>query len=319
MPELRWILLAVGVALILGLWWWEARRARRVDDPGDAPPRVRAEPTLDEDLAGEAVPEADAEPEVPSPAGGRIQTPRRPPLIEIPEDLEVDISAYVGRDRRRPPDPKIGTPSIAKLYDLSGVPDTRDIDDTHDVELDADHRAPWIRTQPLERSAVAPAPEPEPEEPAQMDPEAERTEAAAKQRIIALRLVASSGRWGGRRLREALEAEGLVYGRYSIYHRQREDGKSLYYVASMMEPGSFDVAKMDAQDFPGISLFGIVPGPLDAPSTFDTLLAGARHLAERLQGQIQDEQGSTLTAQRILNLRDDLVHYEHRNRRQRRS
>jgi FtsZ-interacting cell division protein ZipA len=66
-------------------------------------------------------------------------------------------------------------------------------------------------------------------------------------------------------------------------------------------------------------LFGIVPGPLAAPATFDMVLATGRRLAERLKGQLQDEQGSTLTAQRILNLREELVHFEHRSKRLRRS
>ena len=52
----------------------------------------------------------------------------------------------------------------------------------------------------------------------------------------------------------------LQFGPYSIFHREREDGKSLLYVASMMEPGSFDLARMDEQEFSGISLFGVVPG-----------------------------------------------------------
>lgn len=315
MPELRWILLSLGVALILGLWWWEARRAR-TGRGSDEVPRERAEPTLADDGDAAAAEPAEAEPQAPT-TSERIQAPRRPPLVEIPEDLEVDVSAYIGRDRRRSPDPNAPPPSIARLYDLQNAPPPRDPGDTIDAELDADHRAPWVRTQPLERSEVAP--KPEPEEPVTTDPEAQRTEAAAQQRIVALRLVAMGNRWSGRRLREALEAEGLAHGRYSIFHRQREDGKTLYYVASLMEPGSFDLAKMDGQEFLGISLFGIVPGPLDAPTTFDTVLAAARHLAERLQGQLQDEQGSTLTAQRILNLRDDLVHFEHRNRRLRRT
>jgi FtsZ-interacting cell division protein ZipA len=68
-----------------------------------------------------------------------------------------------------------------------------------------------------------------------------------------------------------------------------------------------------------VSLFGVVPGPLDAPSTFDLVLTVGRGLASRLSGQLQDEQGSTLTAQRILNLREELVHFEHRNRRLRRT
>ena len=319
MPELRWILLALGVAMILGLWWWETRRSRSADEFGDASFRVRTEPKLDGEVGQAGTPPA---PGAPGPAAAstiseRIHAPRRPPLVEIPEDLEVDVSAYIGRNRRRPPDPQVPSPTIAKLYDLQDVPAPPDLDDTLNAELDADHRAPWIRTQPLERAKVAPRPEPE--EPVSGDPAVQRTEAAAKQRIVALRLIAGPGRWGGRQLREALEAEKLAHGRYSIFHRLREDGKTLYYVASMMEPGSFDLEKMDTQDFPGISLFGIVPGPLDAPTTFDTVLAAARHLSERLQGQIQDEQGSTLTAQRILNLRDDLVHFEHKNRRLRRT
>ena len=146
-----------------------------------------------------------------------------------------------------------------------------------------------------------------------------RTAEASRQRIVALRLVASGGNWDGASLRAALEAEDLHYGPYSIFHREREDGKSLLYVASMMEPGSFDLGRMDEQEFSGISLFGIVPGPLDAPSTFDLVLTVGRGLADRLTGQLQDEQGSTLTSQRILNLREELVHFEHRNRRLRRS
>jgi len=117
----------------------------------------------------------------------------------------------------------------------------------------------------------------------------------------------------------ALEAEGLSFGPYSIFHREREDGKSLLYVASMMEPGSFDLARMAEEMYSGISLFGVVPGPLDAPSTFDLVLSVGRGLADRLKGQLQDEQGSTLTSQRILNLREELVHFEHRNRRLRRT
>ncbi len=38
-------------------------------------------------------------------------------------------------------------------------------------------------------------------------------------------------------------------------------------------------------------------------------------MPRRLGGHLQDEQGSTLTAQRILNLREELVHFEHVSRR----
>lgn len=333
MSELRWILLGAGLALILGLWWWETRkaRARALSETGLNWPRERAEPLVDDSSAvREAAREIESPDEMPYvPTIERTRAPRRPPVIEIPEDFEVDVSAYIGKDRRSARDP--GTISLPVL-DLqpateAAVPigpagdfaDTRDIQAVEE-EQDDYHRAPWVRTQPLERSEVEPALEdPQPSSTPPADPFDRHTAEASQQRIVALRLVASDVRWNGRLLREALEAENLHYGRYSIFHREREDGKTLFYVASIMEPGSFDIGTMDEQFFPGISLFGIVPGPLEAPATFDLMLTAGRHLAERMKGQLQDEQGSTLTSQRILNLREELVHFEHRHKRLRRS
>jgi cell division protein ZipA len=256
-----------------------------------------------------------------APSIERIRVPRRPPMIEIPDDLEVDVSAYVGKDRRRAGEPEpAAMPETVPEEDVArAVREDADVAMEPEEEQDDHHRAPWVRTHPLERTEVAPRPEEEPPEPVPADPIERQTAEAAQQRIVALRLVATDGGWAGKALREALDAEGLRFGRYSIFHREREDGKTLFYVASMMEPGSFDLAKMDEQAFPGISLFGIVPGPIDAPATFDLVLSVGRRLADRLKGQLQDEQGSTLTAQRILNLREELVHFEHRYKRLRRN
>jgi cell division protein ZipA len=318
--HLRWILLVAGLALILGLWWWETRKARTRAPDESAPgwSRERAEPTVE----GEehAAHEADAIITSYAPTIERVRTPRRPPLIEIPDDLEVDVSAYVGKDRRGAPDAGMISVPVMDTDPAGDNPlsETGEPEAAADEEPDDYHRAPWVRTQPLERSEVAPVYEEPPPAAPPDDPIERHALEASQQRIVALRLVAPDGNWSGQALREALEAEGLVHGRYSIFHREREDGKTLFYVASMMEPGSFDLANMDAQAFPGVSLFGVVPGPLEAPAMFDMMLSVGRHLAERMTGQLQDEQGSTLTAQRILNLREELVHFEHRHKRLRR-
>jgi cell division protein ZipA len=267
-----------------------------------------------EESAAETVPSP-----VYAPTIERVRVERRPPLIEIPEDMEVDVSDFVGIERRHAPDPGFSHEPEAGLeepFDGAANEDGLYAEDAD--QPDDNHRAPWVSTQPLDRDEVAPKREEEPPEPP-ADAIERRTAEASQQRIVALRLVASGDHWNGAELRAALEAEALEYGPYSIFHRAREDGKTLFYVASMMEPGSFDLARMDEQQFPGISLFGVVPGPLDAPSTFDLVLAVGRSLADRMKGQLQDEQGSTLTAQRILNLREELVHFEHRNRRLRRT
>lgn len=321
MSQLRWILLGAGIALILGLWWWETRKAKAnaAVAPGKPWPRERADPTVESGTAAE--PEtASAESPGYAPTIERHRVPRRPPMIEIPDDLEVDVSAYVGKDRRGAVSETTMTaaPETDPVQDPVTAPD-EDLEPTIAEQQDDHHRAPWVQTHPLERSQDVPELEPEPVESMSADPIEQQTAEASRQRIVALRLVAAEGGWPGQRLREALQEEALRFGRYSIFHREREDGKTLFYVASMMEPGSFDLARMDSQVFPGISLFGVVPGPIDAPATFDLLLAVGRRLADRLTGQLQDEQGSTLTAQRILNLREELVHFEHRYKRLRRS
>ena len=325
MAGLRWILLGAGIALILGLWWWETRKSRtrpQLEAAGEWAGGNPAEDGSDGIAYAGSAEGAEADAAYP-PTIERVRVPRRPPLIEIPEDFEVDVSDFVGIDRRRGREPEFelepgdgpdaGAEDAANDeggYGESAEP--AEVPDDH-------HRAPWVSTQPLERDEVAPKREEEPLEPVPTDAMERRTAEASRQRIVALRLVAANGTWDGASLRAALEAEVLRFGPYAIFHREREDGKSLLYVASMMEPGSFDLARMDEQDFPGVSLFGIVPGPLDAPSTFDLVLTVGRGLASRLSGQLQDEQGSTLTSQRILNLREELVHFEHRNRRLRRN
>ena len=84
----------------------------------------------------------------------------------------------------------------------------------------------------------------------------------------------------------------------------------LFSAASLLEPGSFDLDLMAAQSFPGVSLFAVFPGPVDAAQVFDDMLATARRLADRLGGSLQDERGQSLTAQRILALREELVHFQ---------
>ena len=324
MSELRWILLGAGIALILGLWWWETRKARARSEPAVAARQSnRAEPSMNVADDAESLDDAgtadDGEVRTYAPTIERVRVARRPPLIEIPEDMEVDVSDFVGIDRRGAAEPAFSLePESSVEGEYDGAANEEGAYAEPELEQDDQHRAPWVQTHPLERDQVAPRREEEPLElPA--DPIERRSAEASRQRIVALRLVASGEPWNGADLRAALEAEDLEYGPYSIFHRPREDGKSLFYVASMMEPGSFDLAQMDEQEFAGISLFGIVPGPLDAPATFDLVLSTGRSLADRIKGQLQDEQGSTLTSQRILNLREDLVQFEHRNRRLRRS
>lgn len=132
-----------------------------------------------------------------------------------------------------------------------------------------------------------------------------------QQRIVSIRLMARErGRIEGSTLRAGLEREGIQFGRYAIFHRQFEDAGTLYSVASLVEPGTFDLATMDAISVPGVTFFAVFPGPLPAPQCFDDLMATARRLADRLGGVLYDDAGMRLTGQRVLGLREELVHFE---------
>jgi len=317
MTELRWILIGAGLLLLAALWWWESRRHR---GGGEAAPELGdAGPDGGEsDITAEVEPPAGASQELPSIRASRRERStagRNPPIVEIPADAEPELGP--ARDEDFVP-PKV--PYRSMRTQLDELPeDLRNL--PRDERAEEDQRQPWVRTQPLDRDEVMgrkPKADPDAEhtDPDEAgEPELTEAQAAGRQKIVALRLIASADRWPGRAVIEALEAEGLVFGKYSIYHREREDGKSIFFAASMVEPGSFDLDNVDNLSFPGISIFAVIPSPVDAPTTFDMMLASARRLAERLGGNLQDEQGSTLTAQRILNLREELVHFEHVTRR----
>ncbi len=128
-----------------------------------------------------------------------------------------------------------------------------------------------------------------------------------RRRVVALRLVATQPeRFAGRSLRQALAAEGFVLGRFAIFHKPDEEQRAVLSAASLSTPGTFDEDTMDSQHYGGLSLFAVLPGPKPPPETFEELILTARSLNDRLQGELQDEQGSPLTPARIALLRERL-------------
>jgi cell division protein ZipA len=108
----------------------------------------------------------------------------------------------------------------------------------------------------------------------------------------------------------ALELHGLAFGRYQVFHRKHADGRSLFCVASLIEPGTFDVAAMPDQEFRGVTLFAVLPGPIPPLETIDELLGTARGLAEELSGMVQDAKGIPLSPQRAAAMREDAARFQ---------
>jgi cell division protein ZipA len=136
------------------------------------------------------------------------------------------------------------------------------------------------------------------------------------QKIVTLRLVAREKRaFKGDELILNLRGIGLRHGKFGIFHRYdgNDETRTVFSAASLVEPGSFDLANIKDQQIPGISLFLVLPGPIDSVEAFDLMMAAARALARSLEGELLDESGSSLSIQRERYLREEIIQYQHSN------
>jgi cell division protein ZipA len=283
--ELRWILLALSLVLLAGIWWWGRRRSSQA--PGDAQLR-EITPSVEPQRPEAAVREMEPEPEpqretewgVPpfEPLSIRTEDYERVPILDGPMMVHADpapglaTGAAAPSMSATPPAPHAAAPQAAL------VPG----------------RVPTL--QPESNSSAAPAQAPN---------------ASEQQKIVTVRVCApGEARWSGATLLSALELHGLAYGRYQVFHRRHVDGRSLFCVASMIEPGTFDVVRMSTEEFRGITLFAVLPGPVEPLLTVDELLGAARGLAQELSGMVQDNKGLPLSPQRAAAMRDDVARFQ---------
>ena len=137
-----------------------------------------------------------------------------------------------------------------------------------------------------------------------------------QQKIVTLRLIArKKSAFKGDELVLSLRGVGLRHGKFGIFHRYdgNDETKTIFSVASLVEPGSFDLENIKDQEIPGISLFLVLPGPIDGVEAFDLMMTAARALSQSLDGELLDESGSTLSIQRERYLREEIIQYQHSN------
>lgn len=138
--------------------------------------------------------------------------------------------------------------------------------------------------------------------------------ASYKQKIVTLRVVARNhGAFPGDELLLSLRGIGMRHGKFGIFHRFEgsDESKVIFSAASLVEPGSFDIANIKDQEIPGISLFMVLPGPIDGAKGFDLMMTAARALAQSLNAELLDESGSTLSIQRERYLREEIIQHQH--------
>ena len=310
MAEFRWILLGLGLLLIAGIWWWGGRRSAQA--PGNAELRetTAKEPPRQETSMQDVEPHIETHQWEISPFEPlSIKTAdfHQVPILDGP--MMVDVEAQPREpeffdDAETIPNPDIGPvmppvltkvalPSAGKPFDQSIAPTAATAGAAPPDGASPDGASPYDSSDRISTQA----------------PRTPTT--SEKQKIVSVRVCApAEARWAGSALLSALELHGLAYGRYQVFHRRHVDGRSLFCVASLVEPGTFDVARMAEQEFKGITLFAVLPGPVDPLLTIDEMLSAARGLAGELPGALQDAKGAALSPQKLAALRDDVAHFQ---------
>ena len=137
-------------------------------------------------------------------------------------------------------------------------------------------------------------------------------------KIVTLHVMAPAhSPFRGKDLLRAFELGGLEYGDMNIYHRFiTVDGqpRNAWFLANLVNPGTFDPGQMDGFSTPGVSLFLRLPGPAEGVRALDDMVETARRLASELNGELRDETRSALSRQRIEHLRSEVLEFERKLR-----
>jgi cell division protein ZipA len=304
MNELRWILLAAGVVLIAGLYLWgvRSRGAGRGEGDGSRRPAVFSGSARGfEDEPAEVATEAEDDDAFVVRAESRRIEPRIEPRMgddTLDADLDTEDATPVAR-----------RPSILDDEEEMERPAVSRREPTFSASRAEPAPAPsrfepTLQPEPVTSRGVEPKVTPPP-------PQAPEPPKRPSQKILAIRVTATApARFDGAELLEALRSEGLSFGRYEIFHHLHEDGRPIFSVASLKEPGTFDLAAMPDTPYPGVALFAVLPGPVSAAEAFDEMIFSARALATHLNGALADERGAPLTALRVGKLREDALEFE---------
>ena len=148
------------------------------------------------------------------------------------------------------------------------------------------------------------------------EPDASTAQAdeAYASKIVTLHVVAPEGQlMNGAHLLEQFEQRGYHFGDMNIFHSMH-DGKTVFSIAKLVVPGTFDINDMDSFQTPGISMILQLPGPVPADVAFEVLLSEAHEIADSLGATVLDADRSTLSKQTVQHMREGIYEYMHRQK-----
>ncbi len=268
--EFRWVLLAIGVAVLVGIWWYnrhqENQRHRHIrfreTDYGP-------DPLLD--------PREDRGPEIPD----ELPELRIPDEPQAPDWREPETSPL----RRG----EAGPESAAPQQRSAGAPPAQPGVQEAGPDGASSGQEPPTARPPAAEERAGPTPK--------------------EGMLVVFHLVMKKPyQITGESLLRAAEEFGLVHGPMDIFHYYdtRAGREPVFSMANLVKPGTFDLEAMGEFSTPGLTLFMQLPVGMDALEAFERLLATAKGLASRFGARLLDDTRSTLTQQTIEHLREQI-------------
>jgi len=176
-----------------------------------------------------------------------------------------------------------------------------DLPSAHNENVAPAHPAPVATSEVKAEVPVEANPSPKPKPQPEFIPEFEK--------IITLYVAARAGqRFSGPDIVVAAEKVSLEFGLWNIFHRMNDSTppEPIFSMASMMEPGHFDMVQLHTLQTPALVFFLPLPAPMNALDAWETMLPTVQRIADLLGGVILDDTRTVLGRQRIAHIRDEM-------------
>ena len=308
------------IATVVAHGFWIAWRDRRQDYRIDIKPDLIPEESDEIDRLRGELPNGGgrlARPEYEEAQQDRLDLEEPEPLFLEPTDPPPSFQQKIE------PDLDVKMPEEAAVAAIDDEPIIETIDDSdYDVAAEAP-RDQTVRPKVAEVSLPDPIVADEPRRPrrlgqrkAEAKPETAEpaTSPVPVEELIVMNVLSEpASPYTGDELFTALRGCGLKFGDMNIFHRIEPLTKVVQYsVASAVEPGTFDMADMEAIRCPGLCLFMQLPGPEDPTAAFEDMLSVARSVSKSLGGEVKDEHRNVMTPQTVEHYRQRIVDFSRR-------